>query len=68
MSKLIDELKSHAGFPGIFKDVLADLEGRLGAVEKKLTELDGRIGVSRKKTGRNAGAENQSPEEMRIDF
>ena len=49
MSKLIDELKSHAGFPGIFKDVLADLEGRLGAVEKKLTELDGRIGVAEKK-------------------
>lgn len=46
MSKLLDELRQHSGFPGIFKDVLQDFEGRIGGIEKALAAAAGASGLS----------------------
>jgi len=37
--QLLNEIRSHPGFPGIFKDLLSEHEARLRALEAELAKL-----------------------------
>ena len=39
MSQLLNDIGSHPGFPGIFKDLLREFDTRIGALEAEVEKL-----------------------------